>query len=271
MDPILNRDLPEVRLRAFRAIDEPETCLKFLKGHEEVLSHIGVKKVTSSTPEWMHNPAAFVIIVESLDKSRVYGGFRIHIAGGTESLPIEQATGHLDPKVYNLVKKYAQYGTGEGCGLWNSREIAGYGIGSIFLTRAGVAISKIIGIKSLFGLCAPYTVKLAESVGYRPDKRLGNNGTFYYPKIDLLATVVIMEDINDLSNASEENRQAIEALRNSLKMVRIEKLRNKRIKIHYDIDIPHLENWDLKATIENALKKDNNTPKYSINESINLF
>src|SRR5690606_36299434 len=139
-------------------------------------------KVTSSKNEWISNPAAFVLIVESLDKKRVYGGARIHVAGGSEPLPIEQATGALDSSVFDLVRKYAQNGTGEICGLWNSREIAGYGIGSIFLTRAAVAISTQIGLQSLFALCAPYTVKMAQKVGYEIEVSVGNDGTFYYPK-----------------------------------------------------------------------------------------
>lgn len=254
MDENLMKDIPSVRLRAFRAIDDHESCEKFLKGHEHVLTSIGVQKVTSSNAEWMYNPAAFVFIVESLDQKKVYGGARVHVAGGSEPLPIEQATGKLDPGIYDLVKAYARKGTGEGCGLWNSREIAGYGIGSIFLSRAGVAIARRIGIQSLFALCAPYTVKLAANIGYLPDTRLGNEGTFYYPKLDLLATVMLMEDVHHIPTATEESRAAISELHENGKAVRIESLRNKKIEIHYDIDIPKLDQWDLQATIQNAIR-----------------
>lgn len=240
-----------VRLRAFRAIDDPKACERFIEGHAHVLTAIGVKKVTSSKNDWMYNPAAFVLIVESLDGEKVYGGVRIHVSGGSEPLPIEEATGHMDPDVYELVHKYAKEGTGEGCGLWNSREIAGYGIGSIFLTRAGAAISSQIGIKSLFALCAPYTVKLAESVGYRIDRSVGNDGTFYYPKLDLLATVMIMKNLDTLTEADDENKEAILSLRGNSNIVRIETLRNKEIEIHYQIDIPHLDRWNLKEIIDN--------------------
>lgn len=254
MEIQFNNGNPVVRLRAFRAIDDPRSCELFIEGHKRVLTSIGVEKVTSSNNEWMNNPAAFVMIVESLDKKYIYGGARIHVAGGTELLPIEQATGSLDPAVYDLVWKFAQNGTGEGCGLWNSREIAGYGIGSIFLTRVGVAMSSQIGLDSLFGLCAPYTVKMAQSVGYEIEYGIGNNGTFYYPKLDLLATVLILRDLKNLSAADEENRRAIMTLRDNLQGVRIEELRRKKIEIHYDIEIPNMDQWNLKATIANAKK-----------------
>lgn len=260
---------PIVRLRAFRAIDDPVSCQLFLEGHEHVLTSIGVTKVTSSKDEWTRNPAAFVLIVESLDRSKVYGGARIHVSGGTEPLPIEQATGLMDDTVFDLVWQYAQRGTGEGCGLWNSREISGYGIGSIFLTRAAIAIAPQIGIESLFALCAPYTVKLTESVGYQLETSIGNNGTFYYPKLDLVATTMILKDLDTLSTASEENRNAIMELRQNQNCVRVEVLRNKEIEIHYDIKIPNLENWDLKEMINNVKRSERN-PTF-LNTPLNIL
>jgi hypothetical protein len=257
MNALLNKEKPEVRLRAFRAIDDPETCALFLHGHEQVLTSIGVHKVTSSRNEWMSNPASFVLIVESLDKSKVYGGARVHVSGGSEPLPIELATRSMDSAILDVVRAYARFGTGEVCGLWNSREIAGYGIGSIFLFRAAVAIATQIGLHSLFGLCAPYTLKMAENVGFEVIHQVGNDGTFYYPKIDLLATAVLLEDLENMSTAHDEDRNAILKLRNNLNVVVLEELRKKRMMIHYEIKIPNLETWDLKATIANAERQFN--------------
>ncbi len=250
---------PVVRLRAFRAIDDPKTCERFIEGHEHVLTAIGVKKVTSSKNDWMYNPAAFVLIVESLDGERVYGGARIHVSGGTQPLPIEEATGKMDPKIFDLVWEYAQEGTGEGCGLWNSREIAGYGIGSIFLTRAAIAIAPRIGIKSLFALCAPYTINLTKSVGYRQETSVGNNGTFYYPKLDLVATTMILEDVQHLPLASEMDKNAIMDLRAQGEVIRIEELRSKEIEIHYSLQLDNLKNWDIKKLIQGM-------SRYNIND-----
>lgn len=266
MDDSLNIETPEVRLRAFRAIDEPDTCELFVEGHTYVLTSIGVTKVTSSKIEWMYNPAVFVIVVESLNQKKIYGGARVHVAGGTEPLPIEQATGKLDASIFNMVWDYAQHGTGEICGLWNSREIAGYGIGSIFLTRAAVAISSQIGLTSLFALCAPYTIKMAEIVGYRIETGIGNQGTFYYPKLDLLATSMILQDVDTLNSATDDERAAIFKLRSELNVVRTEQLRKKTIIIHYEIKIPKLESWDLKQTILKLKETGiNNTDETTLN------
>jgi hypothetical protein len=252
MEESLNREKPEVRLRAFRAIDDPETCALFLEGHTHVLTSIGVTKVTSSKNGWTENPAAFVIVVESLDGKKVYGGARVHVAGGSEPLPIESATGAIDPAIFDLVWSRAQEGTGELCGLWNSREIAGYGIGSIFLIRAAVAISHQIGIQSLFALCAPYTIKPVAGVGMELESSIGNKGTFYYPKLDLVATTMLLKDVPTLIKAQESDKTAIFKIRENFNIIRTEELRGKEIKIHYETQIPHLDQWDLNQTIANA-------------------
>jgi hypothetical protein len=243
---------PVVRLRAFRAIDEPESCNLFVEGHKRVLTSIGVMKVTSSNNEWTFNPAVFVLIVESLDGQAIYGGARVHVAGGTAPLPIEEATGFLDKSIFELVWQYVQFGTGELCGLWNSREIAGYGVGSIFLSRACLAISTQIGLQSLFSLCAPYTVKMGENAGYEIETSVGNNGTFYYPKLDLVATAMILKDVTNLGKANQEERDAIFKLRENLNIVRKEELRKKELEIHYELQIPKLDQWSLKDNIANA-------------------
>lgn len=271
MDSDLNKDKPVVRLRAFRAIDDPKTCDLFIEGHTHVLTSIGVTKVTSSKNDWMYNPAAFVLVVESLDGKKVYGGARVHVAGGNQPLPIEQATSALDPNIFALVWKYAQHGTGELCGLWNSREIAGYGVGSIFLIRAAVAISQQLGIQSLFAFCAPYTIKPVANCGMELETSIGNDGTFLYPKLDLIATTMILKDVETLSKADEEDKEAIIKLRENLNTVRVEELRKKEITIHYETLIPLLSKWDLKTTINEAYEsflkakinpEENNNPSF---------
>ncbi|MBC8054638.1 MAG: hypothetical protein H7Y13_16385 [Sphingobacteriaceae bacterium] len=252
MDGSLNKEKPVVILRAFRAIDDPEACRLFLEGHAHVLTSIGITKVTSSKDEWTTNPAAFVLIVESLDRTKVYGGARVHVAGGNAPLPIEDATGAIDSSIYDIIWEYARQGTGELCGLWNSREIAGYGIGSIFLIRAAVAISYQIGLQSLFALCAPYTIKPGECVGMELEGRVGNQGTFYYPKLDLLATTMVVKDVPVLSKAHPEDKEAIFKIRENLNIIRLEELRRKEITIHYETKIENLDKWDLQDAIANA-------------------
>jgi hypothetical protein len=85
----------EIRIRAFRATDDFETCLKFYEGHKRVLEGRGIGQVTSSTAEWMYSPSVFVVVVETTDCNKLYGGARVHAADGKKlfyRLKLQQAT-----------------------------------------------------------------------------------------------------------------------------------------------------------------------------------
>lgn len=227
-----------IRIKLFKAVDDIESCQKFLQGHRHVLENIGIMKVTSSTDTWMYNPNVYVLTVFDTDNGRVLGGARVHIATKDFRLPMEEATKIIDPYVPSIIDQYVAAGTGEICGLWNSREVAGMGIGAVFLTRAAVVASVQIGLNSLFALCAPYTVQMAQDVGYEIEPTAGNNGTFYYPKLDLLATFMILKDVQVLSKASPQEYQAISELVKTPNIERIEKHRKREVHIHYDLVIP---------------------------------
>ena len=104
----------------------------------------------------MESPSVFLVVVETMDGTRLYGGAQVHAADGIMPLPIEQATAEMDPTIHDYIRYYALNGTGELCGLWNSVEVAGYGIGSLFPSRVSVVISEQMGLKTMFSLCSPY-------------------------------------------------------------------------------------------------------------------
>ena len=229
----------DIRIRAFRATDDPDTCLKFINGHRRVLSIYGIENITTNTDDWMHNPAIFVVAVESLDGEKLYGGCRLQAADGIHPLPIEEATGNLDKRIFDVVQWHAQFGTGELSGLWNSKEVAGLGVGSLFPSRVVVVIASQIGLKTMFSLCSPTTVRFNEWLGSRVLTSVGDNGTFYYPKIDLIATAVMLDDVENLSSTHPREREKMTFLRNNLKCVVQEKspFKNVHINVHYDLEI----------------------------------
>lgn len=226
-----------VRLRAFRATDDRESSEKFIEGHTRVLTSVGVTKVTSNKHEWMERDSVFVLVVEDMEGNEVLGGARIHVYDGTNPLPVEEATGYMDDKVEPFIAAYGSRGTGEICGLWNSRKVAGMGFGSVFLTRAAVSLTTQIGINSLFALCAPYTVNTADRFGYRIVEEIGNNGTFYYPKLDLLATFMLLPDTNTIEAARKLEKDKIAEMRHNPKLISTERTKISTIDIHYDLEL----------------------------------
>src|SRR5690606_16939109 len=137
-----------VSFRAFRAIDEPEACARFIEGHRKVLEIFGITMITSNKALWVNHKNTYVILVESKEDGRPLGGARLQIADDKLALPIEDAVGVVDKNIYDIVDKYKSSKTGELCGLWNSREVAGYGIGSAFLTRAIIVIARKLNVRS---------------------------------------------------------------------------------------------------------------------------
>lgn len=221
------------RMVAFKAINDHDRCKKFIRGHRQVLESIGVKKVTSDNEDWLHNPDVIVVIVESMEDGLVYGGARIHKANDQFPLPMVEAIADLDVSIKDVINKDLDAGTGEICGLWNSRQISGLGIGAIFMSKACLALTPKLGLTSLYALFAPMTVKLGLEMGYEILTQVGNNGTFYYPKLDLIATAMKLHDAVGIPNASEKHREAIFKIRNNSQLTIEEEYRGRNVVLQY--------------------------------------
>lgn len=221
------------RLIAFKAINDPVRCGKFIEGHRQVLESIGVKKVTSAKEDWINNPDVVVVIVESEEDGKVYGGARIHKANKDFPLPMVEAIEGLDSSIKEVINRDLDAGTGEVCGLWNSRQISGLGIGAIFMSKACLALTPKLGLTSLYALFAPTTVKLGLMMGYEILTQVGNNGTFYYPKLDLIATAMKLHDAINLPLTSQEHRDSIFQIRENEKLLINEEYRGHVVKLEY--------------------------------------
>lgn len=247
--------ITDIRIRAFRAIDDAETCLKFIQGHRRVLSIYGIENITTNTDDWMFNPSIFVVVVESLDKEKLYGGSRLQAVDGIHPLPIEEATGKLDKKIHDIVKYYGQFGAAELSGLWNSKEVAGLGVGSVFPMRVAITIASQVGLNHLFSLCSPATVRFNEWLGSDVLTSIGQKGTFYYPKLDLIATAVLLQDTDELLRMHPRERSKVMFLRANPTCVVQEKspFKNVYINVHYDLKIPSANPGEFKIPYQDNL------------------
>jgi hypothetical protein len=229
--------------KAFRAIDEPELCDMFIAGHANVLKEYGVTKVTSSNNDWKSNPYVFVVTVQEDSSGDVVSGVRVHIAHEDYPLPLQGAIAQVDLGINELVKEYRDLGgTGEIGGLWNSRSISGYGIGALFLSRTSLVIADQLDVPTLLALCAEYTLKPTLQKGFQIEEKIGNKGTFFYPKLDLVATLAVLKDVKGLPLALSEEREYIMSLRKDLNCIREEETPKGKIKIKYELKIKN-PNW----------------------------
>lgn len=228
----------KVRVRIVRAIDDVEATEKYIYGHHKVLESYGITKVTSADRSWALNPHVYLILFESQDDYRILGGGRIQLRTVNFPLPFETAIADIDPKIKDYMADFSDLEVAEYCGLWNSREVAGYGIGSIYLVRVGIAILPQLKLKKLFGLSSPVTLSISKSVGYEVISVLGDNGSFYYPKEGLIATALEINDIDNLPFANEIERDYIFRLREKINFKTVESGPKGKMELQFELQIP---------------------------------
>lgn len=198
--------------RAFKAIDNHEYCERFLEGHVRVLEDYGITNITTNNRKWMDMDNVHVIVALSEDTKTIVGGIRVHVANDETPLPVEKAIGEMDSRIHNLINEYRKDGTGELCGLWNSKSVAGYGV-SLLLVRAGISIVNQIGIEALFTICADYTLPMVQRVGFIVERSIGSNGEFQYPKENYIARVLRKMNATTLETAEKHDKERILDLR----------------------------------------------------------
>ena len=224
-------------VKSFKAQLHPRECKTFIVEHTKVLQVFDIANITSASTDWAFSPGSVIITVKDTNNDMIAGG-RIQIANGELALPIEDAVGDMDNSIYEVIKKHAKNGgTGEFCGLWNTRKAAKMGLGSYFLVSVITAVASQVNIKSLFALCAPTTIKIAKRVGFLTEEYLGEKGTFYYPKLDLVATVMKLPNILTLDHANANEKNHIFGLRKDPFQEQTEILRRQEITIQYDLII----------------------------------
>lgn len=231
-----------LQLRAFRAIEEPDTCQKYIDGHRSVLKDYGVSNITSAVPTQLGNENVFLVVAEDLDNNTVEGGIRVQIADGKLPLPIETAIGDMDTRVLETVEKFRKDGgVGELCGLWNSKAVAGKGI-SMILTRASIAIINRLRFRTLVGICADYTLPMFSQVGFVVDKSMGENGEFAYPNPNYVTRVLGILNAETLETAQPYDKERMLSLREDLDQTRMEQGPKGEFEIHYRLSLPTLVN-----------------------------
>ncbi len=222
-----------VIFRAFRATENSVDAQRYLEGHSNILKIYGVTKVASTNAEWMDDEGTYVLLAESKDGKTIYGGARMQIKNDNLLLPIEEGVGDIDSKVYDEVRTLQKDGVAELCGLWNSKEVAGMGVGSIFLSLFCVSLAELLNVNCVLALCSPATVKNANNLGFEAMVSLGDNGEFYYPKEGLVATAMMLKDPIGLSNTIKPLKKKILGMRNNAGYTFVENTRMGDVKLTF--------------------------------------
>lgn len=226
------------QFRAFRAIDDLESCERYRDGHRQVLIDYGISNITTNTEDWMYNPLMYCIVAEEVSTGDMIGGVRVQVSDENTLLPVENAVGRIDDSIYDYITAFRNDGgVGEICALWNAKKVAGKGI-SLLLIRSGISIVNQLDINSLVTICADYTMWMVRRVGFLVETSLGNGGEFKYPNNNYIARILHRVDTNVLEHADEWDRNRIFDLRKNPKQNTLETGAKTDVTIHYNLTIP---------------------------------
>lgn len=227
-----------IRIRAFCATDEPDTCQRFFEGHRQRLKGYGIEKLCSLDNDWGHNPNCTVMVAEA-ENGHIMGGIRLEKSSGAFPLPFEKAVADADHRVGKLVRRHRMCGgIGELCGLWVSEEAQGTGL-KLALNAYGLAIYEQAGVGVLAGFSAPHMLSFFEKVGWRAETSVGQGGVFEYPAPGVLSTVIL----HDLDLCAPAERQKILAIRHNAHREEVFETPSGQIfQLHYEAYRPvHLQ------------------------------
>lgn len=225
----------KVHIRAFRACDDVQSSQRFVDGHTAVLANHGFKKLASSNDAWIKSEDVYVILVTSPSGHKIYGGARIHLKKKNKKLPLENAIEKYDDRVGQVVDEMIEEGCAELCALWNSIEVAGFGIGSKLVIRCAISMCEALNITHLLALSSPPTRRWMKGFGFTTITEIGDEGGFPYPTEKLVATVAHHISSCELEKMAPEFRTEVEELRKNPKKVGVSSGPKGEISLHYDL------------------------------------
>lgn len=246
-----DRPMETIRIRAFKAIDEPATCAEFLRQHRKVLEDFGIEHVNTNNAEWATDPDTYLVIASS-DEYGMIGGLRLEVSKEGRVLPIVDALQGLDGRIQHAVDRWSEEGCAEICGLWNANKYVNRGLPTL-LGYAAVAIAHNIGVKSLVCLIAHYTLRHALRVGFTIMEDVGNEGTFSYPIPSIKAIALVMQNTLLLNNAQDQHRLPVISLRVRPHQQRVEQPTTEPVLVDYDLRLDsRLVDLSLYADLQEA-------------------
>lgn len=230
--------MEKITIRAFRAVDEPGSCLEFARQHADVLHAIGVDTVVKPDEDWQLDPDTIVFVAEHPELGMV-GGFRLQRDKTGRPLPMERALQGMDPRVGEVLQRMRVHGNAEMTALWNAHRFAGRGV-PMLLMSAMIAAAHQLTLQHISILVAEYMGTYAARNGCVRMKEIGDAGEFIYPIPGIRSYAMVIDDLNVLPHARMEDRHRILSLRVRPEQVRVEKPKDRALEVHYQLQLAEL-------------------------------
>jgi len=236
MHPLPSGPVERITIRAFRAIEDPESCSRFADEHLKVLTDVGISNVTKVASTWQEDPDVYVICAEHETLGMV-GGVRLHVSRSPERpLPIEFSIGKMDAQVMAFIDEHSSRGVAEICGLWNAHRFANRGL-PMLLGMAAVSLMNQLQVGCTVAVLARYTLRYALRLGMEVVDSVGEKGWFVYPKPGFWGIVMHTADPYALDKARPDLRQRVLSLRIRPDQSVVEFTGVTYLDVHYQLEL----------------------------------
>jgi hypothetical protein len=223
-------------LSLHRASDNYLLCEKFVRGHRQLLAANDVDLGPVDT-SWFNSTDVFLLVVRRADADEILGGAKLVIFDNNENLPLLKLLGEDYPELIGYLREYSKNGLVEISGLWNSRSVAGLGLGSEQLIRTSIAICGLLNIESVVTFCSPFVTRFAELYGFSPLSQFGEYGSIPFPDNRWMSTINILRDPLIMSSADPSEKNLIFELREKPNQTRNFISRGKEITIKFELEL----------------------------------
>lgn len=223
-------------LSLHRASDNYTICEDFVKGHRQLLAVNGVD-LGPIDNSWFSSNNVFLLVVRRTNSEEILGGSKMVIYDGDENLPLLKLLKDDYPELISYLREFHGGGLVEISGLWNSRSVAGLGLGSEQLIRTSIAISGMLNVETVVTFCSPFVTRFAELYGFVPLSKFGANGSIPFPDERWLSTINILEDPMVMSKSEISEKEIIFDLRAKPSQVKEFNSRGKQLKIKFELSI----------------------------------
>lgn len=223
-------------LSLHRASDDYSLCENFVKGHRQLLAVNDVDLGPIDT-SWFNSSDVYLLVVRRAGESEILGGAKLVVFDKEENLPLLQLLKEDYPELTNYLKDYSENGLIEISGLWNSRSVAGLGLGSEQLIRTSIAICGLLNVATVITFCSPFVTRFAELYGFMPLSKFGQNGSIPFPDNRWMSTINILLDPHVMSKADDIEKEIIFELREQPNQTRNFNSRGKELTIKFELEL----------------------------------
>lgn len=223
-------------LSLHRASDDYLLCENFVRGHRQLLAVNDVDLGPIDT-SWFSSDDVYLLVVRRPNAEEILGGAKLVIFDDNNNLPLLKLLNDDYPELIGYLREYSNRGLIEISGLWNSRSVAGLGLGSEHLIRTSIAICGLLKIETIVTFCSPFVTRFAELYGFTPLSQFGENGSIPFPDNRWMSTINILKDPRVMFGANEFERNLIFELRDKPNQARKFISRGKEINIKFELKL----------------------------------